>query len=61
MEINKCLFWSFHERQLKALEQFEAKVYCSFQQVAHDCVNSTEENCSLMPHLHGRKFLVRIG
>ena len=32
--MNFC-FLSFHERQRKALEQFEAKVYCSFQQVAH--------------------------
>ena len=37
----KCIYWnqfvliSFHERQLKALEQFEAKVYSSFQKVAH--------------------------
>ena len=35
IEIHECLFWSFHKRQLKALEQFEAKVYSSFQQVAH--------------------------
>ena len=35
IEINECFFWSFRERQLKALEQFEAKVYSSFQQVAH--------------------------
>ena len=35
IEINECFFWSFHERQLKALEQFEAKEYSSFQQVAH--------------------------
>ena len=35
IEINECFFRSFHERQLKALEQFEAKEYSSFQQVAH--------------------------
>ena len=36
--------WSFHERQLKALVQFEAKVYSSFQHVAHDfCVNRTKK------------------
>ena len=33
IEINECFFWSFCERQLKALEQFEAKEYSSFQQV----------------------------
>ena len=29
----ECLFLSFHVRQLKLLEQFEDKVYPTFQQV----------------------------
>ena len=30
----ECLLWTLHASQLKALEQFEAKVCISFQQVA---------------------------
>ena len=35
ISFNQFNQFSFHERQLKALEQFEAKVYSSFQKVAH--------------------------
>jgi len=36
LKSNECLFWYFsHEGQLKSLGQFEARVYSSFQQVAH--------------------------
>ena len=34
LKSNECLFWFFHEGQLKTLGQFEARVYSSFQQVA---------------------------
>ena len=35
LKSNECLFWLFHEGQLKTLGQFEARVYSSFEQVAH--------------------------
>ena len=47
----KWMFWSFHEGQLKALEQFEAKVYSSFQQVAHELCKWNLKNCSFQIHL----------
>ena len=34
LKSDDCLFWIFHEGQLKTLGQFEARVYSSFQQVA---------------------------
>ena len=34
LKSDDCLFWIFHEGQLKTLGQFETRVYSSFQQVA---------------------------
>ena len=56
----ECFFLSFHARQLKSLEQFEDKVYLTFQQVhvCSACVIPKNFKKLSITHLH--VFIVSI-